>query len=277
MKAMWDASHADAAERERELLRYQNLVEQAHSSCSEWLKRDETSAFRQEADELLYHVSQRLQFRFGDMFSHAFNPASLRRDDRNIDSSLQRCYVEWSRIFTKELANELYATSLRMEQSAKKLVTSYRNRLQQTITEQLPGYSPTEEAMTAWPTPEVSGEINLPNVTARWIRGYFRNSKAFFEGNGRSELRQALELQTMQAVKQATEEHRERFIKHMLTHYHQVVQKSYTELSEALDRYMERLSSALQADVDEGLLQAVMSAMEEVISADKVSNERDEF
>ncbi|WP_241734933.1 dynamin family protein [Paenibacillus alvei] len=277
LKAMWDASHADAAERERELLRYQNLVEQAHSSCSEWLKRDETSAFRQEADELLYHVSQRLQFRFGDMFSHAFNPASLRRDDRNIDSSLQRCYVEWSRIFTKELANELYATSLRMEQSAKKLVTSYRNRLQQTITEQLPGYSPTEEAMTAWPTPEVSGEISLPNVTTRWIRGYFRNSKAFFEGNGRSELRQALELQTMQAVKQATEAHRERFIKHMLTHYHQVVQKSYTELSEALDRYMERLSSALQADVDEGLLQAVMSAMEEVISADKVSNERDEF
>lgn len=277
LKAMWDASHADAAERERELLRYQNLVAQAHSSCSDWLKRDETSAFRQEADELLYHVSQRLQFRFGDMFSHAFNPASLRRDDRNIDSSLQRCYVEWSRIFTKELANELYATSLRMEQSAKKLVTSHRDRLQQAITEKLPGYSPTEEAMAAWPTPDVSGEISLPNVTTRWIRGYFRNSKAFFEGNGRTELRQALEIQAMQAVKQVTEAHRERFIEHMLTHYHQAVLKSYKELSEALDRYMERLSSALQANVDEDLLQAVMNAMDEVISDNSGSKERDEF
>jgi predicted GTPase len=268
LKAMWDASHADAAEREREVIRYQALAEQARRSCTEWLERDESSLFQQEADELLYHVGQRLQFRFGDMFSHAFNPASLRRDDRDIDSALQRCYVEWIRLFSKELANELYATSLRMEQGAKKLVISYHDRLQLSIMEQLPGYSPADVDMGAWPTPEVSGELDLPNVTTRWIRGYFRNSKTFFEGSGRSELRQALELQAMQAVKRVTEAHREQFIEHILTHYNKVIQKSYKELSDALDLYMERLNNALHANVDEELLQAVMSTLEEVITTD---------
>lgn len=268
LKAMWDASHADAAEREREVIRYQALAEQARRSCTEWLERDESSLFQQEADELLYHVGQRLQFRFGDMFSHAFNPASLRRDDRDIDSALQRCYVEWIRLFSKELANELYATSLRMEQGAKKLVMSYHDRLQQAIMEQLPGYSPADVDMGAWPTPEVSGELDLPNVTTRWIRGYFRNSKTFFEGSGRSELRQALELQAMQAVKRVTEAHREQFIEHILTHYNKVIQKSYKELSDALDLYIERLHNALHANVDEELLHAVMSALEEVITTD---------
>lgn len=192
------------------------------------------------------------------MFADAFNPVSFRRDGRDVDSSLQRCYVEWMRIFSKELANELYATSLRLEQSAKKIVTGCHCRLRQLITEQLPGYSPPEAVFETWPTPKVSEKLSLPNVTLRWIRGYYRNNKSFFEGNGRNEFRQALEMQTMQAVKVVTEAHRERFIDHLSTHYKHVVHRLHKELSDELERYREQRWNALNEHVNEGLLRSVM-------------------
>ncbi|MCM3341251.1 dynamin family protein [Paenibacillus sp. MER TA 81-3] len=266
LKAMWDAAHADASERAKQTERIRSSEAESIRRCDEWLRRDERKRIEQEADELLYHVRQRLQYRFNDGFAYAFNPASLRKDEQNIDTALERCYLEWSRTFMKELTNELYATTLRLEQSAKRLALSYRMQLASKVEEYLPGFAVTDESLPSWPTPDVTEGDWLKDMTTRWLRSFFRNSKSFFEGGGRDGLRQALEERALQAVTSAIQEHRERFVEHIAYHLTDTVRVLHSELADAVHVHADRLADASRTDYDPEPLHAVMKAMERTLS-----------
>ncbi|MBN3527546.1 dynamin family protein [Paenibacillus apiarius] len=262
LKAMWDAAHADASERAKQTERIRAAEAEAIKRCDEWLQRDERKRIEQEADELLYHVRQRLQYRFNDGFAYSFNPASLRKDEQNIDMALERCYLEWSRSFMKELTNELYATTLRLEQSAKRLAASHRMRLAGIVEECLPGFAVADESLPSWPTPDVTEGDWLKDMTTRWLRSFFRSSKAFFEGGGRDMLRQSLEERALQAVTLAVQEHRERFVEHIARHLTDTVRSLHSDLTAAVRVYADRLADASRTDYDPEPLRAVMKAIE---------------
>ncbi|MEB9894997.1 hypothetical protein P4K96_16015, partial [Bacillus cereus] len=224
----------------------------------EWLHADERARLEQEADELLYHVRQRMLYRFNDSFAYAFNPASLRQDASGGDAALERCYREWLRLFREELSNELYATSLRLEQTSKRIIQEQRARLLEYCEKQLPGFALTAEPLESWPTPEVQEPAEPAGVSVRWLRAYFRSAKAFFEGGGREELRQALEEKAAQAIQSTVRDHRDAFAEHALQQMSQTVRLLRGQWEDALRAHAERLDEASRTDYDaEPLRQAI--------------------
>ncbi|UHA76233.1 dynamin family protein [Paenibacillus sp. 481] len=263
LQAMWNAAHADADARVQQAAHIRQMEAELLQACDTWVNRDERQAVTQEADELLYHVRQRLQFRFGDWFAYAFNPASLRKDERNIDAALEHCYREWARTFTKELLNELYATTLRLEQQSKRLIQAHWSRFVPTLNEKLPGCDVTLEPFTAWPTPDVKDSAWVPEVNVRWLRGYYRNSKAFFEAGGRDELKRALEEQAMQAVQRAVQQHRELFIDHMMQQSSALLHELEAQLTHVVRRHADSLEAASSVDFDPAPIAAALKQIQQ--------------
>ena len=74
----------------------------------------------QEAEELLYYIKQRVFFRFGDFFKEAFNPAALRDDGRNLKKALQAALDELLESLGFDFAQELRATTVRLDVFAEK-------------------------------------------------------------------------------------------------------------------------------------------------------------
>ena len=69
----------------------------------------------QECDELIYYIKQRVFFRFGEFFKDSFNPTLLRDDGRNLKKVLQNALGELLEQMGFDFAQELRATTVRLE------------------------------------------------------------------------------------------------------------------------------------------------------------------
>ncbi|KAI7247019.1 hypothetical protein KC345_g12005, partial [Hortaea werneckii] len=79
---------------------------------------------RREGGELLYHVRQRLAFSFGRSYQESFHPSVLREDGGNLKEIFIACGRELERTVQRELEQELWATTLRLESSGRRFVTA---------------------------------------------------------------------------------------------------------------------------------------------------------
>ena len=76
----------------------------------------------QEIDELIYYVKQRVFYRFGDFFKESFNPAVLKDDGRNLKKAVKDALEVFLKDFGFDFAQELRATTLRIESFIGKLL-----------------------------------------------------------------------------------------------------------------------------------------------------------
>jgi small GTP-binding protein len=83
----------------------------------------------QEREELLYYIKQRVFLRFGDFFKEAFNPAALRDDGRNLKKALQSALEELLESLGFDFAQELRATTVRLDNFAGKVLSDYYTSL----------------------------------------------------------------------------------------------------------------------------------------------------
>ena len=78
----------------------------------------------QETDELVFYIKQRVFLRFSDFLKEAFNPALLKDDGRNLKKALQSALEEFLEDFGYDFAQEMRATTLRIEAFIGKLIGS---------------------------------------------------------------------------------------------------------------------------------------------------------
>lgn len=148
---------------------------------------------RREAEELAHHVKQRIRYRFGDWFTEAFHPSVLQQDGRDMGIALTSAWRELAQAVKTDVTGEMLATGLRLEQFVAREVHTWladvTERLQQTWPEwSARGWEPGEsEGM------DLAVGLELDDVSARALGRKFKNAKAFFEGNGRQEMRDWLE------------------------------------------------------------------------------------
>ncbi|MDR6122647.1 GTPase Era involved in 16S rRNA processing [Bacillus sp. SLBN-46] len=83
----------------------------------------------QEAEELIYYIKQRVFLRFGDFFKEAFNPSTLRDDGRNLKKALQAALDEFLESLGFDLAQEMRATTVRLDRFIEKILTDYHGQL----------------------------------------------------------------------------------------------------------------------------------------------------
>ncbi|WP_207708983.1 dynamin family protein [Heliomicrobium undosum] len=192
---MIEAAHLDASARRRKRAACETSrldAERAVSAVSVDADRD---LLDKEADELIYYVNQRIFYRFGDLFDRYFNPSVLQDSRGNITKKgMQHCLEELLQTLEKELAQEIRATSLRLEQFVHKRASQYRNKLAQSVGAVdsrcvLPAYEP-----ATLPALEIPERLSLSRSAAlRVLPNGISNPKDFFEGSGRNRLRSQLE------------------------------------------------------------------------------------
>ncbi|WP_313800548.1 dynamin family protein [Cytobacillus sp.] len=152
----------------------------------------------QEADELVFYIRQRVFLRFTDFVKEAFNPALLKEDGRNLKKALQTALTDFLQSFGFDFAQELRATTVRMEVYIGKLLKEAQERLISSIEEMNPElkFSPFEVKKLEGIDFETAFQ-NEDQAQFKKALAHFKNPKSFFEKNERKILSDELE-QNMQ-------------------------------------------------------------------------------
>ncbi|WP_187388789.1 dynamin family protein, partial [Paenibacillus ihuae] len=205
---------------------------------------------RREGEELVYHVRQRIGFALGRFFQESFHPALLREDARNLKDIFTACGRELERTLQRELEQELWATTLRLEAAGHRLVQSAAQSAGEELSISPQELQFLENEKEEWPSPD---KLEASWHPLDWLSLWscFKSPRYFFEGPGRSDLRAQAEPLLKEAVAGAAEMQE----KLLLDFYANALEKA---LGRAADRLREELNE--QEEVMSELLRGGDSA-----------------
>ncbi|WP_339202823.1 dynamin family protein [Paenibacillus sp. FSL K6-3182] len=187
------SAEGDAAGREAELIALLQAVNEAKIEISALQTGTIPEQLKQELSELLYYVVQRIQYRFGEFYNLAFNPASLQDDGRDLRKAIWTSWLELQRLVQLELSQEMLATSLRMERGIHTQLQKQYIHTAQRLENSISAYSAVPYAPASLPTPDEPAAWEADNVDAKLLWSRFKSPRQFFEGEGKSILRKELD------------------------------------------------------------------------------------
>ncbi|KGM45888.1 dynamin family protein [Neobacillus niacini] len=218
----------------------------------------------QEGEELLYYIKQRVFLRFGDFFKEAFNPSVLRDDGRNLKKALQSALDELLESIGFDFAQELRATTVRLDSFAGKVLADYYTGLTRSMREINKDLSFSTFEM------KHEGEIEFPLAFRDLNKqlftkalSYFKNPKSFFEKNEKK-----LMSDELYQVLNVPADHYLKFEGEKLTAYYAGIvfdqfEKLITQIEQQADDYYVSLLTALDGGVSIEKLQEVYQKLEE--------------
>lgn len=192
----------------------------------------------QETDELVFYIKQRVFLRFSDFLKEAFNPALLKDDGRNLKKALQSALDGFLEDFGYDFAQELRATTLRIEAFIAKLITQTDHSIMTALQEQNAemSFSPYEIGKSASIDFEIAF-ITLDQQRFKKALSYFKSPKTFFEKNERKLLGDELEANLGQPADDYLAEGKER----LKQHYGEQLESNFslllTHLTEQVEEY----------------------------------------
>jgi flagellin-specific chaperone FliS len=183
-------------------------------------------------------VKKRVMFRYNEGFKHAFNPSSLQEDGRNIKKALNKCLLELIEFLSHDLAQELRATTLRIE--------NYINQQLQTIVsldekdcksaELSISFNEMEEYELS--SPKISSEIEMLDMSKLTKSlSIFKSGKQFFEQDGSTKMKESLEGQLDETMAKQLDQTLNYFIEHYLKQQESKRQSTVNSMLELLDDY----------------------------------------
>lgn len=190
----------DAGTREQRRQQLSVVNDRALERIGAFGSQDLAREVEQETRELLFHVRQRIGFNLGEFFAEAFHPSVLREDAGQLKRIFADCGRELERTLIHELEQELWATTLRLENKGKAVLHTAAEAAVQDIR----GYdavillTPPEEKQWVAPDWNDAGQTGFVDWSA--YGSFFKSPKHFFEDGGREKLRNAIELVIKEAV-----------------------------------------------------------------------------
>lgn len=259
---------ADAQEGEEQRAKKLAGLKEAVSRAMELLDDVEPSAELKEAaneiQELLYYVKQRLSFRFSELFQYAFNPAALREDAGPIRSLMRAAWHELLRLISYDLSQELYATTLRVENALNRLAHKRYDSLINQIQIRVEQFEPETYEPGAFRTPAVQ-ETMEDQPVEKWLAGFYKNGKHFFEGPGKNELKDALDKALAANVSAFVDRHGDSFVTEYSAQYAERTRELQQKLKQQLSEHAEGTASALEMKIDVGQLAKTREQLQSLI------------
>lgn len=229
------SAEGDAQSREEALRRLEGAEGQARTAARELSECEPAAELEQEISELMYYIVQRMQYRFGDFYNIAFNPASLNREAGDLKRALWTCWLELQRMISLELSQELLATSLRIERRLHELLRKPYDGCEERISGLLDGYGALPYAAASPDAPPEPPSWKEDGVDAKRLWASFKNPRQFFEGGGKAELRKELES----AVTGSVQGWMSAVKSEWLVHYERAWRKAAAGCASALERDMD--------------------------------------
>jgi GTPase Era involved in 16S rRNA processing len=204
----------------------------------------------QEIQELLYYVKQRVTFRYGELYNLAFNPSSLREDGRDIRKALKLAWNELIRSFSYDLSHEVLASTLRIEyfigSKVKKLYEQQIVKIAESFVdfrgEALPDFE--------HETPAVDEALEDKLLEERWMYGFFKNGRHFFEGEGKAKLRAELESIVNVLIQRFMQKQLQILTITYQQQWKESLQEAFNLLSQTVAEHVEGQRDALEMKVD---------------------------
>jgi len=194
------SANADAATREAKAKRLAGQAERWLSEGADAVPSAAAQPLRQEVGEQLYHLRQRLKFRFKEHFQSAFHPSILQDDGRDLKKLIHACGEDLKRSLNEDLLQELRAAGLRLEGTISALAEKSLQALSGLEEMESEGFSPepAERTVLELPLPDVFA--NGPFFEIKQLWSAFRSPKHFFENEGAAALRGSLEGELLRTV-----------------------------------------------------------------------------
>ncbi|USG67030.1 dynamin family protein [Brevibacillus ruminantium] len=205
---------------------------------------------QKEREELVYYVKQRLFFRFTELVNVAFNPAVLIEDGRNIKQALQGCLADLLRSICYDLAQELRATTLRLEKflhkQGKELVQQWQQDVQKYATGlTLAPYQPRQVDTLSF-----ADELPLAPNALQPSLAHFRNTKDFFEQDGKAKLREDLEKRLQDPVSAYLQTGSAELGEQFSSLLSEIVAEERSRVADQVEAYFTGIFAALDLDLD---------------------------
>ncbi|MEJ8304700.1 dynamin family protein [Saccharibacillus sacchari] len=227
---------------------------------------DKAPELSREIRELLFHVRQRIELRFGTWFAESFNPAILHAGSGDLKASFLACGRELSRMVAREAENELLATGLRIEKAGQRMLTASLND----AIERLHGLGaafdlPKQNESEPWQTPEIS-EVQLGGALD-WgsLWPLFKSPKAFFEQRGRDVVREASLATFREALQHITESRLPEFESFYGTQLSGKLQLRSEQLLDQVEEAADGMRISLSGTPDIGSWKQIESRLDVVI------------
>lgn len=203
-----------------------------------------------EREELLYYVKQRLFFRFSELFNFAFNPAVLKEDGRSMKQALQGCLTDLLRSVSYDLAQELRATTLRLEKFLGKQGAALVSAWQKDVHAYAAGLTLAPFQQRQVETLAFAEELPVSAEAFYPVLGLFKNTKDFFEQDGKTKLREELEKRMQEPVAAYVAAGSEQLGEQFSTLFHELVETERNRVVEQINEYFTGLFAALDMTVD---------------------------
>lgn len=187
-------SQGDVAEKERRRSQLTACQQQADTLLAGLSSAELQRSQQQETRELIYYVKQRVFLRYTDFYREAFNPATL-QGRNNAKAQLKTALDELLESIGFDLAQELRATTLRMEEFIKGAVAGFQQQTNEKLLE-LSSDLPISvrdfafEAGMDYPTAfkDIGWQIFAGPLAS------YRNPKQFFEEGGSKVMAEELQV-----------------------------------------------------------------------------------
>nr|WP_285517409.1 dynamin family protein [Thermolongibacillus altinsuensis] len=234
-----EAKRAKLASLESERQKMVRIIEQQDAAS-------DLRALEQELSELVYYIKQRIFFRFHDWFKEAFHPSVLHDDHPNIKKALQACLDELLYSIGFDLAQEMRATSLRMEAFLTKQHDLYFENIQKQLKQIHSTLILTKAEMPSFITLEFS--VALQQLDASLFKkalSFYKNAKSFFEKDEKRWMKEEIERQLQQPVSNYLRENHKRMVEHYTKQWLHVMKQLHKNMKEQINEHFAGLTAAL--------------------------------
>jgi hypothetical protein len=205
---------------------------------------------KQESEELVYYIKQRVFLRFSDFFKESFNPSVLKDDGRNLKKTLKAALDDFLESFGYDFAQEMRATTVRLERHLERVMTDYQSALLRNIKDinEDVSFSSLEmqfEKEIDFPT----AFVNLDPQLFIKAMSYFKNPKSFFEKNEKKMMSEELERVLLNSAENYLAEQSVRLYEHYATVLTEEFNRLLTLAGDETENFYFSLLSALDGGV----------------------------
>ncbi len=245
-----DNAREDATVKERKRTHIEAEKARINAILQQQTAENLRNRLSQETEELIYYIKQRVFFRFGDFFKEAFNPAVLREDGRNLKKALQNSLEEFLGEIGYDLAQELRATTVRLDRFAEKITAEYQTILIETLLEVNQDLSFSVFEFTN--KHEIQFQTAFKDINYQLFAkamAYFKNPKSFFEKNDKKlmsdEIYHVLDI--------PTDEYLQNERKRVTDLYGDVIEGEFAELLEQMTEQADDFYLSMFSALDGGV------------------------
>lgn len=222
-------------ERLEELAQLEDYVEKHYRSLGTSMIESDT---KQELDELLYYVLQRVYYRYPDFFRESYNPSTFAA--LSPQEALSKALKETLSSLKFDFAQELRVTNFRIAQLIQKQMKERFKEESRSLKEMNQSFSFIAYEFEDAELLDFDGPFDDFNKYAS-VKSYFKNTKSFFEKNEKEHLKLALEELTKPDAEKYLEEQKQQVMDWARTYiakeaerlrehiYHQAMNQIQTE------------------------------------------------